>query len=310
MLISNSLLCRNVIEKGREKSAKVRSNDFTDEILKYAGSDAILETWEVSAVENHVLGFYAPEAENGYLGNGFPMYFDYAGQTYCSAEQFLMAQKAIVFGDYEMYEEIMLEHDPEALRALGREIMNYDDAVWEKLRQPMMRRGIRAKFQQNQEWMEKLLATGDQILAECVPQDTVWGIGLPIGDPRVQNPHKWGGENLLGKTLMQVREDLRLWKAVSGGNISYIDATDAEPDAIWSRPIAQVMQLPEYRDALDIYFEITLYRLRGDRFFYDECNASLAELENLIAGEMGGGLPAAWFFEMKQDIYDITRFKF
>lgn len=69
------------------------------------------------------------------------------------------------------------------------------------------------------------------------------------------------------------------------------------------------MQLPEYRAALDIYFEITLYRLHGNRFFYDGCNASLAELENLIAGEMSGGLPAAWFFEMKQDIYDAVRFR-
>jgi len=69
-----------------------------------------------------------------------------------------------------------------------------------------------------------------------------------------------------------------------------------------------VMHLPEYRTILDVYFDVTLYRLHGDRFFYDGCNLTLAELETLIAGEMGGGLPAAWFFEMKQDLYDAVRF--
>ena len=255
-----------------------------------------------------VIGFYAPEKENGYLSNWFPAPFDYAGLSYTSAEQFMMAQKAILFGDYEIYNEILLEHDPEVIKALGKEVLNYDDAVWAKLRQPMMRRGIRAKFQQNPFLLEQLLDTGDALLAECAPQDRIWGIGLPVEDPRVQDPRKWQGENLLGHTLMQVRADLRRWMATSGGDIQYRDAIDAEPNAVWSRPIAEVMHLPEYRTILDVYFDVTLYRLHGDRFFYDGCNLTLAELETLIAGEMGGGLPAAWFFEMKQDLYDAVRF--
>lgn len=256
----------------------------------------------------NVIGFYAPEKENGYLSNWFPSYFVYAGLTYSSAEQFMMAQKAILFGDYEIYNEILLEHDPKEIKALGKEVLNYEDAVWAKLRQPMIRRGLRAKFQQNPELCDKLLATGNSLLAECSPRDTIWGVGLAADDPQVQNPRKWNGENLLGATLMQVRADLRKWLAVSGGDIGYIDAVDAEANAVWNMPVAEVMRLPEYRPALDIYFEITLYRLHGDRFFYEGCNLTLAELETLIAGEMGGGLPAAWFFEMKQDIYDTARF--
>ena len=137
-----------------------------------------------------VIGFFKPEEENGYLSNWFPTWFEYAGETYSSGEQFMMAQKAILFGDYEILNEILLEHDPEVIKALGREVQNYDEAVWAQLRQPMMRRGLRAKFQQNPEWCEKLLSTGDAWLAECSPYDSVWGIGLAVDAPEVQDPAK------------------------------------------------------------------------------------------------------------------------
>lgn len=259
-------------------------------------------------MQQNVIGFYAPEKENGGFSNWFPSVFEYAGLEYTSAEQFMMAQKAVLFGDYEIYNEILLETDPKTIKALGKEVLDYDDAVWAKLRQPIMRRGLRAKFQQNPALLEQLLSTGDALLAECSPRDRTWGIGLSVDDPAVQDPKKWKGENLLGKTLMQVRADLRRWMAVSGGDITYRDAVDAEPNAVWALPVSHVMHLPEYRPILDLYFEVTLYRLHGDRFLYESCTAALDELERLIAGDMGGGLPAAWFFEMKQDLYDAVRF--
>ena len=254
-----------------------------------------------------MIGFFAPEKENGFLSNWFPSYFDYAGLTYSSGEQFMMAQKAILFGDYEIYNEILLENDPAVIKDLGREVLNYEEEIWAKLRQRMMRRGLRAKFQQNPALLEQLFSTENALLVECSPYDRVWGVGLSVDDPAVRDPHKWRGENLLGTTLMQVRDDLRRWKAIRG-EVGYVDAVDAEPNDIWSMPVKQVMHLPQFRAALDVYFDITLYRLNGDRFFYDGCNLTLAELETLIAGEMGGGLPAAWFFEMKQEIYDLVRF--
>ena len=54
-----------------------------------------------------------------------------------------------------------------------------------------------------------LLSTGDAYIAEASIKDTVWGIGLRLGDPRVKDPRKWKGGNLLGRTLMQVREKLK-----------------------------------------------------------------------------------------------------
>ena len=59
---------------------------------------------------------------------------------------------------------------------------------------------------------QKLLKTGDIILAEASPYDKIYGIGLKPNDPRVQDPTQWKGQNLLGKALMKVREELSFGK--------------------------------------------------------------------------------------------------
>ena len=55
-----------------------------------------------------------------------------------------------------------------------------------------------------------LLGTGDAILAECSPTDKKWGIGIDIKDPSRMDISKWDGKNMLGRILMEVRDELRL----------------------------------------------------------------------------------------------------
>ena len=142
---------------------------------------------------NNILGFYAPDQENGYLSNWNSCSFQYGRYTYSSAEQFMMAQKAALFHDYGVFFKILDTHDQSTIKKLGKQVSNYDDAVWSRLRGPMMRRGLRAKFQQNPDLMEKLLSTGNIVLAECAPRDKIWGIGLAVDDARIQDPQQWKG---------------------------------------------------------------------------------------------------------------------
>ena len=51
-------------------------------------------------------------------------------------------------------------------------------------------------------------STGNALLAECAVKDLVWGIGLSMKDPERLNQDNWKGKNLLGYTLMMVREKL------------------------------------------------------------------------------------------------------
>lgn len=121
----------------------------------------------------------------------------------------MMYKKAICFNDKEIADQILATNDVAKIKALGRKVRGYDDSVWDKVRQGIVHDGLLAKFSQNKELKECLLNTGDAILAECSPFDRIWGIGLSIKNPDSLEQVKWRGRNLLGFTLMQVREELK-----------------------------------------------------------------------------------------------------
>ncbi|MGN0603093.1 MAG: NADAR domain-containing protein [Oscillospiraceae bacterium] len=54
-----------------------------------------------------------------------------------------------------------------------------------------------------------VLDTDDDILAECAVQDLIWGTGISMTDPARYDINAWRGQNLLGYSLMLVREDLK-----------------------------------------------------------------------------------------------------
>ena len=255
-----------------------------------------------------ILGFYLYNDENGYLSNWYPCEFEYGQFTYSSAEQFMMAQKAMVFRDFVTHREIMNTSDQSVIKALGKQVHNYDNWTWDQERGHIMHCGLRAKFQQNAELMQKLLDTGNMVLAECSPRDKVWGIGLAANDERIHDPRNWKGKNLLGDTLMKVRADLRQWLAVSPENIKYVNAFDLPANEIWNMPFQLVNQLPGMKEAIEVYGRVVHYNLQGNDYLYQRYKGSLADLEYSMRTNMGGGLPVAWFYEMKQEIYDLVRF--
>ena len=52
---------------------------------------------------------------------------------------------------------------------------------------------------------DKLLQTGNNILAEAAPRDNYWGIGMRMFHPDALDQSKWG-DNHLGKLLMEIRQ--------------------------------------------------------------------------------------------------------
>ena len=108
----------------------------------------------------------------------------------------------------EIAEKIMAASDFGEIKALGRQVRNYDDRIWSGIRQIVVYEGLVEKFRQNPDLKEQLLATGDALLAECAFNDRIWAIGLTMQDANRLNIEKWRGQNLLGFSLMQVREKL------------------------------------------------------------------------------------------------------
>lgn len=138
----------------------------------------------------------------------YPATFKVEGVVYHCAEQFMMAEKARVFEDLETRDKIMQSPSPKEIKALGREVKNFNAEKWAQVAKDIVVKGNLHKFMQNIELCEFLINTGNKILVEASPCDTIWGIGMSERDEGVTNPHNWKGTNHLGFALMEVRDEL------------------------------------------------------------------------------------------------------
>ena len=155
-----------------------------------------------------VICFHNPNEENAYLSNWYPSPFTVEKKNFSSMEQFMMYRKAICFGDEAVAKNILSTDDASQIKALGRQVSNYDEHIWNGIRQIVVYEGLLAKFSQNEDLKDRLKSTGEAILVECAVKDLIWGVGLSMKDPNRFDKTKWKGQNLLGYTLMMVRECL------------------------------------------------------------------------------------------------------
>lgn len=138
----------------------------------------------------------------------WPCKFIFEGITYSSTEQWMMAEKARIFSDREILEDILQTNDPKLIKELGRRIAFFDEEVWNIRKYDVVYEGNYLKFSQNESLKSYLLSTGNKVIVEASPYDNVWGIGMKQQDEGISDPKNWKGENLLGFVLMEVRKAL------------------------------------------------------------------------------------------------------
>lgn len=207
-----------------------------------------------------------------------------------------------MFRQHELAQKILASDDPSEIKKLGRtRFPEFNADTWEKTCYTIVKRGIRAKFEQNPNLLEMLLSTGEKVLAECSAKDTKWGIGTAIDDPNCNHPSQWNGTNYLGRILMEVRDELRHLSEV--GKIGYADAHDID-FPLWNTYAGTLRRNPKFYQTINAYADALRENHERVCFFYDY---TLADWELAMRTNMGGGLPAIGFWEMKQDIYDILK---
>ncbi|MFF3750750.1 NADAR family protein [Streptomyces sp. NPDC002018] len=143
------------------------------------------------------------------LSQWWPSPFTVDGVEYATAEHWMMAGKARLFGDEEAARAAVGAASPALAKKAGRLVSDFDGAVWERERFEIVVRGNVHKFGQDAGLRAFLLGTGERILVEASPMDRIWGIGLASDDERAQDPGRWRGLNLLGFALMEARGRLR-----------------------------------------------------------------------------------------------------
>lgn len=133
-------------------------------------------------------------------------FMDVEGIVYNCAEQYMMAQKALLFKDQATFAKIMATTLPKEQKTLGRQVKNFNPKIWDCYSTMIVYDGNLLKYSQNKKHLDKLLATKGTILVEASPYDEIWGIKLGEEDPRAKTMATWQGQNRLGFVLTKVRE--------------------------------------------------------------------------------------------------------
>ncbi|KAL0578881.1 hypothetical protein V5O48_003114 [Marasmius crinis-equi] len=203
---------------------------------------ATMKSSTSSKASDNYLFFWKPDEENGWASQWYPSQFtlevSFPGSettessssetvkecTFPSAEHYMMFRKALLFKDTSIADLVLSpaysgtsKSNLAKIKALGREVANFDEQEWQAHRYQIVLDGNLAKFRQDLELKEKLFGTGSRKHVEASPRDRIWGIGyghvsaanmVDTMDGEGREPEKWG-LNLLGKALDETRKILR-----------------------------------------------------------------------------------------------------
>lgn len=146
-----------------------------------------------------MISFSLVNRKNGWLSNFYESPVIYNGLTYKSSEAAYQSMKTLDESDRVRF----TDYDALKSKKQGKKLILRLD--WENVKYPLMVDIVYAKFSQNEELREKLLATGDEGFLENTTgwHDNVWG------NCNCEKCKDIEGQNLLGKALEEVRERIR-----------------------------------------------------------------------------------------------------
>ena len=124
------------------------------------------------------------------------------------AEKAIMLCKASLMDNKEAFYKILDCKTPFGCKKLGRSIKPFNEKLWIDNVMNIAKEIVFAKFNSNIELKQKLIDTGDKIIAEAAEHDMLWGIGMSCQNMNNQFPNRWNGSNILGWALMEVRKNL------------------------------------------------------------------------------------------------------
>ncbi|MFV0328631.1 MAG: NADAR family protein [Dysgonomonas sp.] len=139
--------------------------------------------------------FYSVNDDYGEFSNFAYSEIKLDGQRWPTVEHYFQAQK---FMDKAYQKKIRTVETPMLAAMLGRYRKQKLRKDWESIKVSVMKQALMAKFTQHSDLRDLLLSTGDAKLVEHTDNDSYWGDG---GDGK--------GKNMLGRLLMDIREELK-----------------------------------------------------------------------------------------------------
>lgn len=138
--------------------------------------------------------FNSKSNEWSWLSNFFLSPMTIEGNDYLTVEHWFQSQK---FTNQELQEQIRTAATPTKAKHLGRTRDTSFLSNWDSVKEDILYKGLKAKFEQNTILQTLLLKTGSEQLIELSPWDSYWGSGK-----------SGNGKNRMGELLMKLRTEL------------------------------------------------------------------------------------------------------
>ena len=150
---------------------------------------------------------HGPNKPLSYMSQWYRCDFKEGNNLFTSAEHYMMYRKALLFEDDDMADQILrCRNNPRVVKALGRQVRDFDQDTWASQRLNIVTQGNRLKFQQNEDIKLQLMVyPRGVVFVEAAPRDRIWGIGFGARNAPA-NRHRWG-LNLLGLAITAVHEE-------------------------------------------------------------------------------------------------------
>lgn len=128
-----------------------------------------------------------------FLSNFYPCKLIMGGKTFASVEHYYQANKAARIEDFEM---IRTASTALLAKRLGQAVQIIPD--WDAIKIKVMRTALKEKFKDPKLRLLLLETKNETLVEENWWGDTFWGVDARLG-----------GENMLGRLLMEIREEIR-----------------------------------------------------------------------------------------------------
>lgn len=154
----------------------------------------------------------------GYLTLEWPVEFEFNSVQYSSAYQGLMAEMAKTFNDEDNLQKIMTAESANDIEYSLTDVsgdQDINETKWNSRLAELLFDINYNKFSQNPELAQKLIQTKLAKIGYYKEGDNILGIGISLDNLDSKKPSKWSGQNLLGKTLQQIRNRLKSEKLVN-----------------------------------------------------------------------------------------------
>jgi ribA/ribD-fused uncharacterized protein len=161
--------------------------------MPYEFNEVIHKLLAANRVTDETIEFYG-----GPLSSFALIRFKDGDHVYDSREHYFQSQKTLNVTDQR---HVIQAKNPGLAKLYGRHVTLRSD--WETIKFEVMVNGIRLQAEQDDRFRQMLLATGQRKICEDSPSDGIWGC-REIERGRAAGP----GLNLLGKALMQVRDEM------------------------------------------------------------------------------------------------------